>query len=304
MAERVWLGASSGAFSTAANWSGATVPIATDNLIFDGRAANSLSSGLSQSGITFASIRVSSAFTYNIGVIASGALTLFECGCTNLLIGEPQGDGSIGSGSPLLAFNFGAVANTTRVLNASTTGSSGFAPVMLKGTEATNVLIVTSGWIGVATNILNETSTIARLDVLGSDANVQLGGGCTLTTINQTAGNISFRSAVTTFDQQGGTATSEGSGAITTLTVGGRFVSNSTGTVTTATVINGGELDLSQNTASRIFTTTSVTGTGIVRFQSSDFDRVTLTNGVSVVNAAKSEQVIGLTNVNIKIAAP
>lgn len=304
MADLVWIGGTSTSFTTAANWSPASAPVDNDNLIFDGRAQRSVETNLSNAGTDLTSIRVMSSFTYNIGLITTGALSRLVVGCTNLIIGEPNGDGSIGSGSSLLAFNFSGVANTTRVINAATTGSSGFAPIMLLGTNAANVLIAQSGWIGYATDLLLEASTILRVDVTGSDANVELGGGCTLTTINQTDGNLSFRSAVTTFDQQGGRARSEGSGAITTATIGGEFVSNSTGTITTITGINGGTIDLSQSTVARTLTTPSITGTAVIIFPSTDYDRITMTNGLDVTLGAYSDRVRGLTNVNFAIAAP
>lgn len=304
MANLVWIGGTSTSFTTAANWSPASAPVDTDNLIFDGRAQRSVETNLSNAGLDLASIRVMSSFTYNIGAVSSGALSRLVVGCTNLIIGEPNGDGSVGSGSNLLAFNFSAVANTTRVLNTASTGTSGFAPVMLLGTATANVLIVSSGWVGVGTDVLNEASTLSRVDVLGDDANVELGGGCTLTTINQTGGVLLFRSAVTTLDQQGGTATSEGSGAITTATVGGTFFSNSSGTITTATVINGGNLNLAQTTVARTVTTAIVRGTGAITLPASDYDRVTFTNGIDFTDGAFTNQLLGLTNVNLALDAP
>jgi trimeric autotransporter adhesin len=304
MADLVWIGGTSTSFTTAANWSPASAPVDNDNLIFDGRAQNDCSTNLSNAGTDLTSIRIKSSFTRNIGLVTTGALSRLVVGCTTLVVGEPEGDGSVGPGSSLLAFNFSGVANTTRVLNTASVGTNGFAPLMLKGTGTNNVLIVYSGFVGYATDVLNETSTLVRVDVLGQNSNVELGGGCTLTTINQTGGVLSFRSAVTTFDQQGGTARSDGSGTITTATIGGEFVSNSTGTITTATVINGGNLDLSQNTAARTITTTIVRGTGILTLPSSDYDRVTFTNGIDIVDGALSQQLRGLTNVNLALAAP
>lgn len=305
MAEKVWIGASSNDVNTAGNWSPSGVPSNGDNVIFDGRAVNSAAASLGAlSAVTLTSIRVSSDFVLEIGAVSSGALTRLQVGATTVVIGEPAGDGSIGPGSSLIAFDFGAVTNTTRVLNAPQIGTSGFAPVMLKGTATANKLVATSGWIAYGTNALNEAYTLQSCDIIGEAANVELGGGGTLTTINQTAGRVLFRNNLTTLDQQGGIAVTEGTGTITTANIGGAMTSNSSGTITTANVINNGVLDLSGSTVSRTITNVIVRGTGRVIMPLTDYNVITMTNGVDLLSGARSQQIENWTEVTLTASAP
>lgn len=237
-------------------------------------------------------MRITSGFTKLIGTYSAGTVTRLQISATNLIIGEPFGDGTIGSGSQLIALDFGSVQNTTRVLSANSTGqSNGFAPILLKGTHASNAITVNNGWIGIGTITLAETFTFATVNVTGTDANVELGAGGTLTTINQTAGRIAFRNNLVTLNQEGGTAISEGAATITTADVGGTFVSNSTGTITTANVQVGGILDLGQSPTARTITATNVFGTGQIIAESGVPKHITFTGAIALARGAKSTQV-------------
>jgi hypothetical protein len=304
MASYVWIGGSSGVPATAANWlqdDGTDgTPTNGDHIIFDGRAQQGVTASLTGlTAVTLASITIKSSFTYNIGVIATGALTYFEVGATNVVIGEPEGDGSIGAGSNLIAINLMAATNTTRVKSAASTGTSGFAPVMLKGTATANKLVAASGWVGYGMNRPNETYVLQQCDVIGEDANVELGGGGTLTTINQVSGRVAFRNNLTTLDQQGGEAQSEGTATLTTGNIGGTFRSNSSGTITTANVNNGGILDFTGSTVARTVTNAFIRGTGRIVVPVTDWDVITVTNGVDFINGAQSQQLEGWSNVTL-----
>ena len=304
MANYVWIGGISDSFATSGNWSPAGIPTTGDSVLLDGRAQRSIASSLSQSSVTLAAMRITSAFTYDVGAVSNGALSRLAISVTSLLIGEPNGDGSIGPGSNLIALNFGSNQNTTRVINANTSGTSGFAPIMLLGTHASNALYVSSGWVGVGTDILGESSTYATVNVVGQDANVELGSGLTLTTINQNSGRVTFRSNLTTLNQEGGEAISEGSGTITTADVGGRFVSNSTGTITTLNVQNGGIADFSQSPAARTVTTANVYGTGQINAENGVPLSVTFTNPVNCYRGAKTTQVNFGPDVDVQQSSP
>tara|TARA_R110000824_G_scaffold3817_3_gene18225 strand:+ start:4902 stop:5870 length:969 start_codon:yes stop_codon:yes gene_type:complete len=72
MSVRRWLGGTSGDITTAANWSGSTVPVSNDKLIFDSSALADVTSG---SFGTFAtSVNIGPGFTKSIGT----ATTAFE----------------------------------------------------------------------------------------------------------------------------------------------------------------------------------------------------------------------------------
>lgn len=292
MADYVWTGASSTAFGTAGNWSPAGPPITGDNAIFDHRAQNDCSTDLAQSAITLATARITSGFTKKIGLYATGSLTRLSISITSLVIGEALGDGSIGAGSSLIAINLGTAQNTTRVLNGATSGEdTGFAPILLKGTHASNALHVFSGWVGVGTVTLAETSTFAAINVTGPEANVELGSGLTLTTINQVDGQVAFRNNLTTLNQEGGTAISEGAATITTADIGGTFFSNSTGTITTLNVQDNGLADFSQSPTGRTVTNCTVYGTGRIDAENGVPKSIVFTNPIAVARGAKSSQV-------------
>jgi hypothetical protein len=305
MATFAWIGGTNGEPDEGLNWleddnTTGTAPSNGSHVVFDGRATRSLDETLGVlSAVTLASITVKSSFTYNIGAIATGILTYFAVSATNVVIGEPEGDGSLDSGSSLIAINFGSAANTTRVKSAASTGTSGFAPVMLRGSATANKLVVASGWVGYGMNAPNETYILGQCDIVGEDANVELCGGGTLTTINQVSGRVAFRNNLTTLDQQGGEAQSEGTATLTTGNIGGTFRSNSSGTITTANVNNGGILDFNGSTVARTLTNAFIRGTGRILVPVTDWDVITITNGVDFLNGAQSQQLEGWTNVTL-----
>lgn len=293
---KVWIGGSSTAWNTAGNWSPSGVPVSTDSVLLDHRAQNDLA-GFDASAVTLASLRITSGFTKLVGTYSAGVVTRLQVSATNVVIGERLGDGSIGSGSQLIALDTGTNATTIRIESANTTGqASGFAPILLKGSHSSNSISVNSGWVGIGTYALGETVQFPTITVTGADANVEIGTGYTAgsgTTpkINQTAGRVTFRHNLTTLNQEGGTAISEGTATITTADVGGIFVSNSTGTITTLNVQNGGLADFSQNPNARTVTNTNVYGSGLINCDSGVPKHITFTNAIAIARGAKSTQV-------------
>lgn len=291
MADNVWLGTTSTAWNTTTNWITGAVPTTGDNVIFDHRAVNDCAA-YDASAVTLATLRITSGFTKLIGTISGAVVTRLKVSATSLVIGEPFGDGNIGTCSQLIALDFGTVQNTTRILASNSTGqSNGFAPILLKGTHASNAISVDAGWVGIGTITLAETFTYATINVTGTTANVELGSGGTLTTINQTDGTVQFRNNLTTLNQEGGTAISEGAATITTADVGGNFISNSTGTITTLNVQVGGNADFSQNPTARTVTNCNVYGTGTINCESGVPKHITFTNPIAIARGAKSTQV-------------
>ena len=65
MAVRRWLGGTSGDISTAANWSGSTVPVSNDHIIFDSSALDDVTSGAF--GTFATSVDIGPGFTKSIG---------------------------------------------------------------------------------------------------------------------------------------------------------------------------------------------------------------------------------------------
>lgn len=131
----------------------------------------------------------------------------------------------------------------------STNGGRG---LYLRGSNLT-VGDITGGQIGIASNG-GETATVATLRVLGS-ADLWLGSGLSLTTLDQYSGSVVIRCGSTTTRVYGGKITSEEAGAVTTLHMfGGEYVYKSTGTIGTCNM-RGGTLDCTQSGAARTITT-------------------------------------------------
>ena len=288
MANNVWLGTTSTAFGTGTNWSAGSAPTTGDNIIFDGRATQGLV-GSDQSAITLASIRVYRSYAYDVG----STTTPLKIGATTVdLYLEPDGQTS-GTGPSLIALDYYTIQNTTTVYNnARTVGSSGFPCVMLKGTHASNVLSVKGGTVGVGLFAPNEATTWSKIHVDGDAAYLVIGGGTTLTTLNQKRGKIKLYCAATTINQDGGELETIGSGAITTANISGKLISNSTGTITTLYVNSAGVADFSTSAISRTVTNCTIYGASSkIEADNNSALSITFSNGVICSQGAKSNQV-------------
>lgn len=225
MATKYWLGTTSGNFGTAANWSDNAAPANSDTLYITG--ANPITAGLS-TGLTSINLYVDQSFSSYIGTSA-GYLVI---GCSTFVF---AGTGTTASYIDLGSSAINAIVNGTPTGN-TLTGTSG---LYLKDSALTT-LSVSSGYVGLATGLLTETSTVTTARVAGSNAYVVLGSGVTLTTAQLLAGNLWVNCAATTLTVQSGTAYTNGSGAITTVNnYGAILYPNSSGTVTTMNLYGG-----------------------------------------------------------------
>lgn len=248
----------------AQNWSGATLPVDADTIIFADTAVDCLYGLDGLSGVTAAVLEVRQTFTGKIGLPAynstgayaeyRGRYLQFEA-ATSLVVGKGEGQGSnrvnLDTGS--------AGATAALVLNTGTPIDGEQAALNWKSTHSSSTLTVQKGTVGVAL-FPSETATIATLKVAfqrnpAGDAKVYLGEGVTLTTITQTGGVLHTRSNLTTFTLSGG-EWKHFAGTVTTLNCnGGSCRYRSTGTCTTCNVRNGGEMDFREDISSRTFTT-------------------------------------------------
>lgn len=280
--ETVWTGTSSTAFATGGNWLGASAPVTGDSATLDGRATQGMV-GSDQSTITLAVLTQYSKMSYNIG--SSG--TMLQISATSVLLGVAAPDGS-NSTPGEIALNFGTAQNTTTVFSSAVQGTSGLPPILLKGSHASNKLTVVGGSVGVAAEIPGSTATYATVNIVGRSASVLLTSGCTLTTINQDDGYFLLKAAATTINQKGGTGEVSGSGAITTFNCNGRLNHKGTGTVTTLNVQDNGVADFSDTFDAVTVTNCNVYGSGKIIDPNK---RVTWTNGIALLQGARSSQV-------------
>lgn len=294
MPDNAWIGGTSTVWSLAANWFTGSVPVTGDTVTFDGRAQRNLD-GFDASAVTLAALRVYSSFLKRIGTNDAGVVTPLKVGATLCDIGLPGENGSNSSGGESIGLDFAAIQTTCNLHASRNSGQNGFSCVMIRGTHASNKFNVKAANVGFGTVAPGESVVLSQLDV-GKGALVTVGYGATATTINQTDGDAVLLAAATTINQLGGTMTTRGTGAITTVNAGGKFVSNSTGTITTITAMGNGEADFSQSPVARTVTNARVDGPG-AKFNADNGAMrtgsvsLTLTNGVICQNGAKSNQV-------------
>ena len=248
-----WLGTTSGAWATGANWNSTSAPSSDDVLHFHNSAEDL--AGSDASATTGIDLHIWQSFT---GTFGGDSGTYMQVDCDNVWIGER--DYGSPTGSTQIWLNVGDQANSqTRVLRTATTGAdTDLPPVLLKAAHAGADLFVESGKVGVAI-LPGETSTYGDITIgPNNQAEVYIGAGVTLTNLYVLGGKAILRCGATLVHVEGGECRTEGSGAITTASVyGGKLIANSTGTITTLNGY-GGTADFTQSREPRTITTTDV----------------------------------------------
>jgi hypothetical protein len=292
MAIRRWISTSDTSFNTTANWSGGTVPVTGDTIIFDGTGTANLTSNLGQSALTGITLIITHANASQIGTDTAGVATYLQIGASSVTIG--RNDGGIGTGSQLILLDFGSTTNATNVLQTSSgSANTKYPAVCLLGSAMT--LTISGGNVGVAVRP-GETATCASLKttagLLGSTPAVYAGSGATLTTFVLDSGSLqSFSTAtVTTGRTSGGRYVYEGTGAHTTLEVDdGTVIYNGTGTITTADV--RGELDFSHDSRAKTVTTANVYKGGTLNVDNGVPGGIVFTNPINYPDGLDKVQV-------------
>lgn len=273
-------------WSIAANWSGAAIPANGDNVYIQNSNVPILY-GLSQSGVTLASLNVDASFQNGgrIGLPRHTGLyweyrpTYLAIGATAINIGAGEGNGS-----DRIKIDTGSVQTTLSVYKTGAGAEEGIEALLWKGTHASNLVQILRGSVGGAV-FGGETATVATLRTgyltdRAGDSMVRCGSGTTLTTLEQEGGRLTVNSAFTTLTKDGGTFTANGTGGATTIgNTGGVVYWNSSGTIATVNV--AGEeadgIDFTQDMRGKTVTNCNRYGRAFVR---DPFKVVTFTNGV------------------------
>lgn len=251
-------------WSTAANWSGGAIPANSDNVYIEDSDVDILY-GLDQNGVTPTSLNIAMNYTGKIGLpytnedSSSGSYIEYrerylKIGAATVNIG--RGDGA---GSQRINLDLGTTNATVNVFNSGSPESGRERAILLQDTNASSVLNIERGSVGVALEAA-QTAQLATLRIgyvnsKASDSQVRTGPGLTLATLTMAGGVVTCGHAITTVNQDDGTLTLEGTGAVTTLVVtGGTCFYNTTGTLTTGTVAGLGILDFSQDLRSKTVT--------------------------------------------------
>lgn len=289
----------------AANWSGGSLPATGDAIYFDNTSTPVLWNLTALAAVTPATVTIAQSFGPGasgggqqapgnlggtIGLPEQNTLsTPYEeyrptylqfLGCSTL---TTIGNGP-GQGSGRIKLDFLGTATTIYVYNTGSPLDQQLEAVLLKGTDASNVLTVDGGSVGVAV-FGSETANLSGGVKIGAGGGVnsapaptvRFGAGVTWATIVQEGGTVQTNSGGTTFTQYAGTWM-DYAGAVTTINAGGTVYPLSTGTITTLNVWSGGTVDFSLDTQARTVTNATVFGNHTINDPGKS---VTWTNGIA-----------------------
>lgn len=274
------------------NWDAGILPgAASGHNVYIENFSGDILYGLDQSGIanTLTSLHIGQSFTGTIGVngAAGESGTYLQIKATTVDIGYHYGTGSP-SGSGRLMIDLGATASTVTVHNTGSNSDTGKPSARIKAASASTVINLKKGKLGIAFEA-DETSTVATINESyvtqkTSDADLFVGSGVTLTTLNKTGGDCDLSCAATTVTNYAGDLTTAGSGAITTLNVyGGTATCNSSGTITALNIKDSGTADFTKIATARTVTTAKIDPSGKIKY---DPSIVTMTNHIQPVTSS------------------
>ncbi len=226
-------------FNVAANWSENSVPASTDDVFFDG--GPSCLYGLDNNTITLASLTVTPNFPEGseIGLPRTNGTNANgypEYRDQRLRIGATVCQ--IDTASRRIRLDLDTDQTALTVFNTGSPNEGDVAALDVIGTNSSSTANILKGSVAIA-GLAGETAQFASVRVAvrtqrEGDANVLLGSGLTVATVEQTGGAVDLRCAVTTYTKENGSANRQGTGAIATLNNrGGAFNDFGTGTITT-----------------------------------------------------------------------
>ena len=271
MSTRIW-GAGSGAgsdndLSTAANWTGDTLPTNWDSVLFDGTVNTEVTAGLTAlAGIGLTSFIVTDEYTGYIGTdttscsISAQVFVFSGLGTTS----------SYFSGSTDATYTTGL--ESARVTDSSTS-------VYFTGTIGTLELM--KGTTVVETGSIVTTLNCSFIDGSG-DVALTIEDSATVTTINQYGGTVTNDSttAVTTVNLERGTYYHNDANLTTLNQKSGSFYFSAEGHTITLVTITGGTFTCEDNTSAKIITSLVMWPTSVV-YLSNDAYNVDVTNGIT-----------------------
>jgi len=269
----------------AQNWSGATLPVNSDTIVFADSDVGCLYGLTSLSALTGIVLKQYMSYTGDLGLPpynAAGGYAEYRQRYLQLTGGTAELGIGEGRGSSRFMVDFQGTAFTILTYNSGQAGPGEEVATFIKGTHASNVLTVNKGRVGLAA-YPGEASALATLnigfttDVFG-DAFVICGADVTaLTTIVQSGGYGRSETNSTTLTMTSGEHVRRGTSTLTTLNLdGGAVRYNSSGTITTANVGSQGNLDFRQDARTRTITTLNL----YEEFEYHDpAGKVTVTNG-------------------------
>lgn len=228
----------------AANYSDAALPANGDTLYIDDSDALLLYNLEALTAVTTLTIYMTNGAKIGLPPINADAVPYPEyrplyfklAGWTLMNIGNRDG-----SGSTRVQFDAGTSAMTaTNVFGSGNGETNDFEAVLLKGSNASNVINIDGGQVGVGV-IGAESATIGTLKMLGGS--LRTGPGVTLTTLEVISGEATFNSTISSLTVRGASVSINGTGAVSALTIrSGSVAYNTSGNAGTV----GSQIEISE----------------------------------------------------------
>lgn len=255
-------------WDNAENWSGGSVPVDNDTVVFE-RNANPVKYGLDQSSTTLDLLDVRASYTGTIGLPSENRsgntpyieyrLRSLQIGATNVRIGAGEG-----IGSERILLDLGDVQSTVTIHSTATPAAIGQHAVTFQGTHAANKLFVYQGFVGIAPNsgdtaVLNELHVGYETDAT-SDVELYVGDNVTLGDVVVHGGQVTTQgrssTAITSLLVTAGEVTLLGTDGVNQLDIeGGIVFYRTTGTLGGNTIVSGdGRLSLTGDLRAKTIT--------------------------------------------------
>jgi hypothetical protein len=217
------------------------VPNGADAVTISGLATNGISSNVDQSALTAAAWRIEAGFRDKPLGAQGQPLRI-----------KPSSLVIDGGGTQPWYIDIGS-QNIGIEIRSAPSGVSGRFGLYLTGSNITDIY-ARAGSVGIAMQA-GDTSTVALVQTIGSQAAVTVGPSVTLTTARSLAGSLTLQSGAVTMDCQAGAMETQ-LAAVASANVyvkGGTFTDKSTGTHAAVTQ-DGGTLDTLQLAGAKTFT--------------------------------------------------
>lgn len=265
MATKLWVGTTT-AWATSGNWSPSGAPGASgDSAYFDQNGTASVA-GSDQSATTLDLLSIKQSFGSNSRTFGTDGTPL-KVKATIVRLGEQSGSTTVAGGPGRINLDLSTALTTINVFDSAGSSTDTYKePIRIKAVNASNILNVYSGRVGIASDVIGDVATFGTINITGSGAYVNLASGLTLTTLNHSDGTCNVYGAITTVNYSGGQLTTDGDYTITTFTSsnGGQAILNhrktSGNSITTLTAYDGTFIDLSNNAATFTIGTFNVNG--------------------------------------------
>lgn len=286
MANQTWIGATSAAWATGANWASTSAPADADSATFDFNATGVGGvAGSDQSATELAALYITSTYTYAFGTNG----TPLSVDATLVEIGRASGSSTVGAHSGRINLRLPDLASTILVFGTSSASTdTGKEPVRIRTAAVSgNKLIMNgSGRAGVATDTATDTAQFDEIACLNANAVINVSSGTTLTKWRQESGTGNIFCAATTLQQDGGILYTYGSGAVTTANAAGQAFLGSSGTITTLNIYSTGIVDMFSDARLKTVSTVNLYAGATFKY---DPNVVTITNPINLLGCQLSD---------------